>query len=81
MSFQLSAKLPANRSEQARASSQRVRLITHVGLLECGKNTGEDSAESYLWSHFQIRDFSGQQRLLMEGASHPQCLKSDRNDT
>ena len=33
-------------------SSQRVRLITEVQTASVRQNTGEDSAESYLWSQF-----------------------------
>ena len=50
IAFQLPAELPATCSERVRASSRRVRLTTEVQTDSVWQNTGEDSAESYLWS-------------------------------
>ncbi len=38
-------------------SSQRVRLITEVQTASVRQNTGEDSAESYLWSQIASRSW------------------------
>jgi hypothetical protein len=42
-------------------SSQRVRLITEVQTASVRQNTGEDSAESYLWSQILSRS----QRIIV----------------
>lgn len=46
----LPADLPPNRTDKARASSRRVGLITQVNCVSIAPNTGERTAESYLWS-------------------------------
>jgi hypothetical protein len=49
----LPAELPASRSENAGTSSGRVDLITEEKTASILSNTGENTAESYRWSHLR----------------------------